>query len=105
MTIHHVRLAKDHGTDLSSRYRAARLRGEIFDVASEAGVRCEIDFAGVRTLSDSFADELFGVLVSERGEPWFKEHVLVTNLTGPIRATILEAVADRLARRETEAVG
>ena len=100
MTTHRVRLAQEYGTDLSSRYRAVQLRESIVDASSRASGICEIDFAGVRTLSDSFADELFGVLVSELGEAWFREHVLVSNLPALIRTTILEVVADRLSPRE-----
>lgn len=93
------RIADDYGTDLSSRYRAAGLRQQVIDSAHN-GQAVHIDFAGVRTLSDSFADELFGILVLERGDEWFREKISVLNLSPPIRTTILEAVADRLESRE-----
>lgn len=85
-------IATDIGVDISSRTRAAALRQAI-----EAD--CDItrlDFSGVRTISDSFADELFGVLVEQRGDEWFRTHVQVTNLSDALRATILEAIANRL---------
>lgn len=97
MKTQNFRLAHEFGTDLSSRQRAAQLREAIVGAASRTEAKCEIDFAGVRTLSDSFADELFGILVSEQGEEWFRDHVLLLNLPPLLRTTILEAVADRLS--------
>ena len=97
MTTYRFQIAHDYGTDLSSRHRAAQLRNTIVEASSHSGATCEVDFAGVRTLSDSFADEVFAVLVAEHGEDWFREHVAVVNLPPRIRTTILETIADRLS--------
>ena len=89
-----VNLALEYGTDLSSRRRAATLRREITG-------QTVVNFADVRTISDSFADELFAVLVAERGEDWFKANVRVVNLPAHIRETILRAIQSRRERRSS----
>jgi hypothetical protein len=100
-----INLAETLGTDLSNRRGAARLRSEIIRKICGPDDLLTIDFAGVRTLSDSFADELFGVLVENRREPWFRQHVRLVNLRADIRLTILEAIQQRLDRLEAERAG
>ncbi len=80
------------GTDISSRTRARWLREQIVD----SGDECLVDFGGVRSVSHSFADECFAVLVIEQGELWFKNHVKLLNCSATIRETILEAILQRL---------
>lgn len=80
------------GTDISSRTRARWLREQIVDTRDE----CFVDFAGVRSVSHSFADECFAVMVVEQSEAWFKKHVKLLNCTATIRETILEAILQRL---------
>ncbi len=98
-----VEIAKTFGTDLSSRQRAAVLR---LDIASQtaAGITpVTLDFAGVRTVSESFADGAIAVLVAERGEEWFRQNVRLINLSPFVRLSVLEAVDERC--RSTEAAG
>jgi anti-anti-sigma regulatory factor len=85
---------KSLGRDLSSRHEAAGIRRNILERVSQ-GERTVLDFSDVRTLSDSFADELIAVLVQEEGETWFRENVTATNLTPAVRRTILMTVARR----------
>ncbi len=89
-----IRIADECGSDLSSRHVASALRKRV--VALSADGRVTLNFEGVRTLSDSFADELCAVLVQERGKEWFKKNVCITNISVVIRQTILEAVQHRL---------
>lgn len=91
-----IRVSELYGTDVSSRAHAAQLRIQIINSLCPTCERTTVDFTGVRTISDSFADELFGVLVEECGEDWFRQHIEVLGLDELTRATILEAVADRL---------
>lgn len=86
-------LIRELGTDVSSRTRAAALRHAVFEAARTE--RVTLDFAEVRTVSDSFADELLAVLVAEHGEDWFRDHLALVNLAPAIRSTILEAIAER----------
>lgn len=82
--------------DIASRARAAQIRAEVVE-SSKAG-RVVLDFAGVRTISGSFADELFAVLAADNGEEWFREYIQVINLDDCPRETIREAIAERLAQ-------
>ncbi len=84
------------GTDISSRLTGVNVRHAITQALADGVPRVRVDCAGVRTLSESFADEVFGVLVAEHGKPWFKAHVEVAGLTDHTRAAILRAVAERL---------
>lgn len=63
-----------YGKDLSSRETAARIRNEF-----KQDDLVIFDFDGVRTLSYSFADELFGVLVLCYGPWWPDDHVSIVN--------------------------
>lgn len=92
-----IRIANRLGTDVSSRRNAASIRQEACALAKENGW-CDIDCNGVRSMSDGFADELFAVLVEEKGEEWFLNHIRVENATDDTRLTILVAIRDRQAR-------
>lgn len=99
MTAYSINIAKDYGTDLSSRFRAGNLREQILQRTENLETDVEIDFSGVRIVSESFADELFAILVLEKGEAWFRQRIHVVNLPPHIRQTILATVANRLAVR------
>ena len=90
------KLATRLGTDLSSRHLGAELREEA-SRAIAAGEIATFDFEGVRTVSDSFADELLATLVEEHGHEWFRLNVRLKNLSKCVRTSILEAVSNRLA--------
>lgn len=78
----------EQGQFLSSRHVASSLRQQIL----LAGGPVVVDLSGVESLSDSFADELFAVLVQDHGHEWFAANVSVVGLSLPIRQTILRAV-------------
>lgn len=91
-----VRLAQEYGTDLSSRFKASGLRRQIESSADLLPV--VLDFEGVYTMSESFADELIGLLVASRGHDWFRENVRVCNMAPEVRLSVLKAVRTRLER-------
>lgn len=97
MTTQQIDLGQQLGTDLSSRQRAGTLRRE-FVRQLDTGLidLLVLDLSSVRSISHSCADELFSVLVAERGEAWFKTHIQVTNMSAIVRQTILEAIQLRL---------
>jgi anti-anti-sigma regulatory factor len=101
--MHTVEIAKTFGTDLSSRQRAAALRLDITAHTATGINPVTLDFAGVRSVSESFADEAIAVLVAENGEAWFRQHVRLVNLSPSVRLSVLEAVDERC--RNTEAAG
>lgn len=85
-----IEIANRLGSYLSSRGSASKLREEI--EASNGG---ELDFKDVYSVSDSFADELFAVLVEEHGPDWFAENLKVTGLATDLREVVLRAIALR----------
>ena len=87
------------GIDLSSRSRASAVRNEILQAVDILGNRIAVDFDGVRTVSHSFADELFAVLILERGEVWFRENIEVRNAKPNVRYALLEAISERVCSR------
>lgn len=103
MTTQTFLLRERLGTDISNRYQAAILRQEVATTIDAHGAdsTIEFDFSGVRSMSDSLADELFAVLVEERSEDWFRQHIRVRNLTPLLRKTLLEAIQSRLHATET----
>ncbi len=94
-----VRIATEFGTDLSSRQCAAELRVGI-TAQTAAGISpVTLDFEGVRTLSDSFADDAIAVLVADHGADWFKQNVRLVNLSPSVRLSVLEAVHERCGNK------
>jgi hypothetical protein len=87
-----IQIAEQIGKCLSSRYVARQLREEIEE--SEGG---ELNFENVYSVSDSFADELFAVLVESHGPDWFAENVKVSGLTSQVREVVLRTIALRCA--------
>jgi hypothetical protein len=87
------------GTDLSSRQVAAGIRRQIEQLAETHTVI--VDLSHVLSISESFADEAFGVLVSQRGLEWLAEHVHF--LAGePIFLSIAQAIRERLGIAEEQ---
>jgi hypothetical protein len=85
-------LAKEFGIDLSSRRSAGRLR-RLIDSSGDA---VTVDLDGVRTISGSFADEAFAVLLKVRGEAWFSKTIRFVNASPEVRFSILEALQNRI---------
>ena len=90
-----IQIASEFGTDLSSRARAGLLRRRIADSVDTSSVPITVDFTGVRTLSTSFADEAFAVLVHNRGEEWFRENVRLIGDSPIVKSSISSAIAHR----------
>lgn len=79
------------GVYLSSRDVASSFRARVLGLGSVV----TLDFSNVLSLSDSFADEFFAVIVEERGFDWFAQHLKVTGLSASARETILRSVSLR----------
>ena len=82
-------------TDLASRSSAAKLRSLVEQTAVQEGT-ASIDLKVVRSVSDAYADELFGVLVARHGLEWFAEHVRLQGATPAVLSSIAGAVKSRL---------
>ncbi len=79
------------GNSLGTRRSAADLRNKII---SESNV--ELDFEGVSIVSNSFADELFGIFVKENGFDALLQKVVIKNSNAEVTATIRKAIILRL---------
>ena len=84
-----------YGTDLSSTKLATELRKSILEEI-KLGFNVEIDFKGVRSLSTGWTRNAFGIIVKEKGEDFFKNHILINNMSKGVRKTILEGIAEIL---------
>ncbi len=96
MNQNQINVSDEFGTDLSSRHCASLLRSRIFDELRDHQGQFVVDLSGIRSVSHSFADELFAVMVAENGVDWFRDHICVRNPTTIVRQTILEAIQDRI---------
>ena len=84
-----------YGTDLSSTKLAAELRESILDEI-DLGFNVEIDFKDVRSLSSGWTRNAFGVIVKTKGEDFFKNHILLSNMSKGVRKSILEGIDEIL---------
>jgi hypothetical protein len=84
-----------YGSDLSSTKLASELRQSILDEI-DLGFNVEIDFKGVRSLSNGWTRNTFGVIVKEKGETFFKNHILLSNMSKGVRKSILEGIGEIL---------
>jgi len=82
-------------TDLASRQAAARFRA-VVEARALASDRVAIDLSAVLSLSESYADELFGVLVARHGLEWFAGHVSVHGAKSAVFRSIANAIRYRL---------
>lgn len=86
----------DYGTDISSRYTGVSVRESILNILSQGADKIVIDCGGVRTLSESFSDEVFGILVLEQGKEWFRKNITLVGLSDLTKKSIIHAIAERL---------
>jgi hypothetical protein len=84
-----------YGTDLSSTKLSSELRKSILEEI-DLGFNVEIDFKGVRSISNGWARNLIGVIAKEKGESFIKNHILLINMTRNVRQTILEGTSEIL---------
>ena len=82
-----------YGTDLSSTKVATELRKSLLEEI-DLGFNVEIDFKDVRSISNGWARNAFGLIVRDKGEDFFKNHILISNMSKTIRTTILEGIEE-----------
>lgn len=81
---------------LASRRGAAKLRADI-DAALLQG-QVQLDVSAVQSVSESWADELFGVLVVRRSLPWVFARLSLRGANQDVARTIASAIRYRLTR-------
>jgi hypothetical protein len=85
-----------YGTDLSSTKLATELRDFILEEIL-LGFNVEIDFKDVRSVTNGWARNAFGVIVNKHGEKFFKDHVFMTNISDHVKKSLLEGVYESFA--------
>lgn len=94
------------GSDLASRVSAGRLRDKV-DAAIAAGKFAVIDLTHVISISESYADELFAVLVEQYGLEWFSNNIQLLYQqpnSDHVLLTIATAIRRRLANQDSSAI-
>ena len=80
-----------YGTDLSSTKLATELQESILEEI-DLGFNVEVDFKGVRSVSNGWVRNSLGLIVQDKGDKFFKEHILISNLDKSIRKNILKGI-------------
>ncbi|OIT17104.1 hypothetical protein BL243_08020 [Ralstonia solanacearum] len=91
-----IAFAPDY-TDLASRFLAAELRVGVAQALHD-GRRVTIDLANVLSMSESYADEAFGVLAEDLGIERFVQLVAIKGANPHILRVIAKALKDRLVQ-------
>ena len=89
---------KPEGSDLASRHTAAIVRFDI-ERAVQNGEIVIVDLRDVLSISESYADELFGILVARYGLRWLGENVRIS-AQQRVLLSIATALKNRLERIE-----
>lgn len=84
-----------YGRDLSSTKRATELKKDVLEQIA-LGFNVEIDFKEVRSISSGWARNALGLIVKSKGEEFFKNHILISNMSKTVRVTILEGIGETL---------
>lgn len=82
---------------LASRDSAIIKRNEVMHEV-EKGYHVIIDFTNVESLSNSYADELFGILFKKFGIEWLRKNLTVKFKNEFLRKTILDAIEYRKSK-------
>lgn len=89
------------GTDLASRQSAAVLRSSIEAVVAK-GDKVLLDLSHVETASESYADELFGILAFNYGLQGFSNFIALTGANPSVLRRVAGAIKERLASDELQ---
>ncbi|MBD8685032.1 STAS-like domain-containing protein [Pseudomonas sp. CFBP 13719] len=81
-------------TDLASRSLAAQERATIETLLQNSDM-VNVDLGRVSSISESYADELFGVLVLQRGLEYVTKHLRIINAAD----NVLRPIAVAMKRR------
>lgn len=97
MTTHTSEILRPDGTDLASRTSARHLRNKAEKIIA-SGNSVTIDLRGVISMSESYADELFAVLVEQHGLGWFTNNIKLSH-QAPGSNHVLLSIATAIRRR------
>lgn len=83
-------------SDLASRQAAAQLRIQVENLAQNRHT-VQIDFRNVFSISESYADELFGVLAIKKNLDWLTTNVSISHANEATFRSIANAIRQRLS--------
>jgi hypothetical protein len=87
----------DHASAFSDRAIGKKLRNIVLNVLMEPNNEvCVVDFANVRVVASSFADEFLGKMASELGS-YFETRIRLINISEDNQRIVATAIATRLA--------
>ena len=86
-----IRLS-NYGNSLGTRDDARQIRKNIL----ESNETVILDFENISIISNSFADELLGIIVRDFGITTLKEKVLFKNTNKEVQMTIKKAIVTRI---------
>ena len=92
------KIVKIPGPDPSTRRAAAPMRLQV-EALNAAGHRVVLDFESVEDVTESYADELVGVLVLKHGLGQLRDHAVIANASERVLLTIARAIKHRCDQR------
>ena len=95
----HQEIIKPVGNDLASRAAATKVRHSV-ESAINNGRYASVDLTDVLSISESYADELFAVLVEKYGLEWFSSNVKLSNHSPNLLRSVATAIKRRLENKK-----
>lgn len=95
----HQEIVVPDGSDLASRASALKIRHIVENVVNDGG-KISVDLKNVLSISESYADELFAVLVEKNGVEWFSNNIKLLNHSPNLLRSIAVAIKRRSDKKE-----
>ena len=92
------KIVKIVGPDLSTRRAAVPVRLQV-EALNAGGSRVVLDFESVEDVTESYADELVGVLVLKHGLAKLHDRAVITNASERVLLTVARAIKHRCDQR------
>ncbi|CAG1021002.1 hypothetical protein DOJK_00710 [Patescibacteria group bacterium] len=90
-------------SDLAARTSARYRRIKIEQAITENKIVI-VDLTNVLSVSESYADELFAVLVKKHGLEWFSNNIKLQNASKPVLLSIATAIRRRLENQDAHTI-
>lgn len=82
-----------------TRIAAQKFKNQVFNALNEEKKKVILDFEGINVVSSSFADELIGKIVAERGLMYFVNCFEIKNLSPFNISVVNRSVEQRMAQK------
>lgn len=90
---------KEDSAGTGTRIAAEKFKNIIFNSLKEENKRVVLDFEGINVVSSSFADELIGKIVAEKGFMYFMHYFEMKNVSAFNMGVINRSVEQRMAQK------